>query len=755
MPNHQNSTWICTCGFENEPEFDKCLICSLERSKNRASSQTQTNISEEKNRNDRMTNEARQINNSSNQNNDKSVSWRSQSSLGGNERFPSTEQKESGNGQEAEQQPIAKELSSAEINEVINCILHGSDSDVVNAIAVLVNFHPTEAVLPLVQIAQGNRTKEKNRQSYAITALGYFGDPSVIPALIEINKSPELIPTICSTLGKLQHPSAIPYLANIVTKGLSISFNLSLREEEEKTIKIMAQANALSALANIGHPDAIAPIIIGTTNELNNTTYMDDTSGRSTNLLLFAAETAFKSIGASKNAAIAISYMVSDLIEIDSALQFPGEIRKMCMLQHRRRELGKLCERCGAEPFISCFLNTKDSIQKLMVALPLIDQGITEKDWYDCLAESTKSNRKEERILAYDGFVQAAARYKIPNLVEWSRAGLGDRDTTVQLAVAASIMFNRLEPLLLAAINYKNSTKATSRAAMIPPLIHLAAHGDARGEMAVKELSNNDTDKIVRAIATDFLQELPEMKEAIKSDEEALLGALDQIEQIMNDQEEMLHNAVEEAKAKSNNGNILSYVQQPITNDQTASNVSPWEGILPANNLKEPLLTTDSLEPLPCPICGRIIPAGLKSCPRCMPPRGASAIKTQEVIKPEIENRFQNKCPQCGDQIQEDSVFCPNCGEHLSINSVPNQIIQDKEIQSIPFSESEFDSLDKGYTDGDGLKITSQADFGNDFISNKSDKKPSNSIIAYCMHCGYKIIGDEQFCTNCGNRLEL
>ncbi|MBR4626302.1 MAG: zinc ribbon domain-containing protein [Ruminococcus sp.] len=120
-----------------------------------------------------------------------------------------------------------------------------------------------------------------------------------------------------------------------------------------------------------------------------------------------------------------------------------------------------------------------------------------------------------------------------------------------------------------------------------------------------------------------------------------------------------------------------------------------------------------------CPTCGQLNPPDYVFCIGCgtkitsdvsfdtgFSPDGTAAVDTS------AEKRFGDlKCPNCGSDLEPDSIFCDNCGIRLVTPAVP----------SVPDTAIDAAAPDAGSDPHTGLKI-SMKNSGNGGAPNQSDR---------------------------------
>jgi hypothetical protein len=182
----------------------------------------------------------------------------------------------------------------------------------------------------------------------------------------------------------------------------------------------------------------------------------------------------------------------------------------MWLLHLRVAVLTHLAEECGRDAFEACWSQAKKSIQRLMVALPLLATLPAEREWLNALADSARAKFMHERILAFERLVNLAGEKGDEVFHKWVLVGLRDRDSKVQAVVATSIIYQGVESLIpqaLTLIDPKSSSPNT-RISMIPAILYLAQVGDSRGEAALQQLLN-DPKKQVREVTTNLRATTP------------------------------------------------------------------------------------------------------------------------------------------------------------------------------------------------------------------------------------------------------
>jgi len=416
-----------------------------------------------------------------------------------------------------------KVLSASDVDNFINQLAKGPQENVMAVANRLIQSRSQAAIMPLIQIANGSRTKDYPRREAAILALGKIGGPQAAQGLMAIKKTPEYRPPICYALGQIRDRSALPYLIGLVRDGYPISFNLNLSPHDEAYLGVKAHAYALHAIGLIGDPSAIPYLVVDVNKEFLSRKYSD---AGSDNLLARSSSFGLSLIGTMYDAwknkrllARSISIMVDPNTPLSAVLDFPGETRRMWMFQQRVTILKLLTLIGGIQPILNSLPQARQVIQRLMVALTMLEFDQEFVRWANIFAEGARSNNREERILAYDGFMRQYVRGYDPAIIPWGKAGLNDRDQTVRGAIASSILLNRAEALYPQTFEFLKSPSVDVRWTLVPPLMWLAIKKDSQAISILESMMKNDKDSGIRDCIADFWQDLPHAQMLSGTDE--------------------------------------------------------------------------------------------------------------------------------------------------------------------------------------------------------------------------------------------
>lgn len=381
-------------------------------------------------------------------------------------------------------------ISAEETTKLIGWIARGTEEQMMCAVEEFQTHKPKEAIPALLEIVAGKTTDQVERRGYAIMALAAIGDPATVQHLTTLETPSALDTLTCDALGDIGDPAALPFL----------------QEKVWQTEQLAPRASGMLAQAKIGHPQAFRNLILEAKDELVNTMYVDydDNPGGSSGKLGLILLGGAMGIGqALRAAARTASFMGNPELPLQIAAEMPGLVRQMWFFRVRLMTLRALGFVCGTESLISCRSYAKNSIQHLMIALPLLQLMTPEVEWVNCLAESTRSRHAPERILAYDGYVQLATKYEEPIYIKWGRAGLYDGKNYVSTAVAASIIYNNVQTLVPEALDMARTSSTNKRISLIPPVVELARSGDPQGLQTLKDLMQ-DRKPSVRKIAQEM-----------------------------------------------------------------------------------------------------------------------------------------------------------------------------------------------------------------------------------------------------------
>jgi HEAT repeat protein/RNA polymerase subunit RPABC4/transcription elongation factor Spt4 len=544
-------------------------------------------------------------------------------------------------------------LSSAEVDGLVRQILSGDKDNLRSTMIRLRTARPKSAVPALMRIAQGAVTKDPDRMYAAIEAIGHIADPSAIQGLVEIKKPPELGIHISWALGQIGHPAGLAYLFNIINNELSIPFTLFIDTQTQNTIKLQALAHAMVAVGEIGRPEAVTPLVMSALKDSVSSFYSDDTSGDSSNLLIFVAETAMKNHAANKATAMASYLMVDPTAPLWVIINYPGEVRRMWMLQLRRKVLGVLLKKCGPESLVACLPQARAEVQRLLLALAMLDSGASEQVWWETLSSATRSAIKSHRILAYDGYISRSAVIDHPDLHKWGKLGLEDRDSTVRSACAASVLFHNVKPLIPLALNFARSSSVNERISILAPLKVQAIRGDQRAVDTLSGMRSQDPDKRVREMASIMLDDLDEIRVEYRRETSSDLPA--------------------NADPK-----VLPVIEpeqsQPTLSTTAQSSLTPspvnLESLLPSRDSALPWQESEMVETTSCDECGKTIPFDALECPYCHVRFDGEDSDTAQT-NPSVEtplvpippsDEYEFTCSNCGAVVPEEATYCPKCG---------------------------------------------------------------------------------------------
>lgn len=382
--------------------------------------------------------------------------------------------------------PAASDYRPEGMDQWLAWIASGSDEQVKQALEQFELYRPATAVPELLQTLFNKKLNEDNRLA-ALLTLGAIGHASAVPQLLAQQKNLpyNFHPALCHVLTVIDDPRAVPYLQEKAKNGLYVT-----------------RALALFGLGSIGSPDAIPGLVEDAKAELNQL-YMEDNDNPLQNsssfglMLLGAAVSAWQmDKWATRNATL----MTNPYITLDQVVDAPGEVQRMWLLHLRESVLTHLVTLHGPTPLLACRPRTKQSVQRLMIALPMLTLYDASDEYINDLIASTKSRRMAERLLAYEQFIYLTAQTGNPTFHDWALRGLQDKDKKLRSAVAAAIIFYEAASLTPHALELARAKSADIRGSMVMPVVYGAVAGDASAQAVVQELLQ-DKDQNVRDYA--------------------------------------------------------------------------------------------------------------------------------------------------------------------------------------------------------------------------------------------------------------
>lgn len=379
--------------------------------------------------------------------------------------------------------PAASDYRPEGMTQWLAWLASGNDEQVKQALAQFEQNRPATAVPNLLQTLFNKKLNEDNRLS-ALLALGAVGHASAVPQLLAQQKN---LPynfhaALCHVLTVIDDPRAIPYLQEKAKNGLYVT-----------------RALALFGLGSIGSQDAIPGLVEDAKAELNQL-YMGDNDNPLQNsssfglMLLGAAVSAWQQDKwTTRNATL----MTNPYITLEQVVDAPGEVQRMWLLHLRESVLTHLVRLHGPSPLLACRAQAKQSVQRLMIALPMLTLYDATDDYINDLITSTKSRRMAERLLAYEQFIYLTAQTGNPTFHDWALRGLQDKDKLLRGAVAAAIIFYEAASLTPHALELARAKSANVRGSMVMPVVYGAVAGDASAQAVVQALLQ-DKDRNVR-----------------------------------------------------------------------------------------------------------------------------------------------------------------------------------------------------------------------------------------------------------------
>lgn len=379
--------------------------------------------------------------------------------------------------------PAASDYRPAGMDQWLAWIASGSDEEVKQALEQFEQYRPATAVPDLLQTLFNKKLNEDNRLA-ALLALGAVGHASAVPQLLAQQKNLpyNFHPALCHVMTVIDDPRAVPYLQEKAKNGLYVT-----------------RALALFGLGSIGSPDAIPGLVEDAKAELNRL-YMEDDDNPLQNsssfglMLLGAAVSAWQQDKwATRNATL----MTNPYITLEQVVDAPGEVQRMWLLHLRESVLTHLVRLHGPSPLLACRSHAKQSVQRLMIALPMLTLNDATDEYINDLIASTKSRSMAERLLAYEQFIYLTAQTGSRHFHEWALRGLQDKDKKLRSAVAAAIIFYEAASLTPHALELARAKSADVRGSMVMPVVYGAVAGDASAHAVVQELLQ-DKDRNVR-----------------------------------------------------------------------------------------------------------------------------------------------------------------------------------------------------------------------------------------------------------------
>ncbi len=449
-------------------------------------------------------------------------------------------------------------LSDAEIRQLLLHIARGSEDEMEIAFETIVRRKPAEAVPGLLAIAKGKRVKDDERKVIAILALSEIGGPDAVRGLMNLKWTDEIEDVaICYALGTIGDPGAINFLAKQTVNGF-----------------FSAKAYAMVALALIGHPAAIQPLVLESKREFANAAYFDTAENLlqgSSSFWISMAGAVLEAHQLSTWSARNASLMTDPDIPLDVVMKSPGNVRRMWSFHLRLAVLTGLLLENGPDALTACQPKAKATIQQLMIALPMLTLFPPEERWIAALEKSTRARQPSERLLAYEGYIRLSKTSTETRILQGVERGLKDKDKNNRTAVAASIIYQRAEKFYPHAFAFARHRAANIRGSMIWPIIWLAASG------------HNEARQIMQQYRTDKHHLIRET--AIKLWQEA----------------EKLNLPIHPASAKR----LCSSCQREVRADAKF-----------CNHCGQPLQTGQRFQ-ASCPRCNLPVRTGAKFCPQC------------------------------------------------------------------------------------------------------------------------------------------
>lgn len=399
-------------------------------------------------------------------------------------------------------------FTQEEMHQLATLLLKGNDDQVAWAARSMIANDLRGFIPWLFSVADGRVTKEIDRRNTAVSVLGMFGGPDVVNGLLNLKKPIELYPRVCLALGLCGDERALGFLLKTAKDGLPFSFSWSGSYAESGYFGVLARAYTLISIGMINQPGTIQPLVLDSFMELVQTDYgnTQDHPVMGTGWLALGLEIAVTANQASKNRKVRAAgayVMVDPQCSLFDMIEMPPDVMRVWMLQLRLMILRLMLGDHGTQPMIACWPHLKQTIQKLMFAIPMLFYEEPNKTLYDCVYEGLRSKNKLERILAADGAVKTSRHTNDPTLMQFVAYGLKDPDKTVVGATAASVLVNDLECYIPAALELTRSPVPDVRLALLYPMFQRAQAGDPQFAQILMMMCQ-DPDRTVNTTAREL-----------------------------------------------------------------------------------------------------------------------------------------------------------------------------------------------------------------------------------------------------------
>ncbi len=159
-----------------------------------------------------------------------------------------------------------------------------------------------------------------------------------------------------------------------------------------------------------------------------------------------------------------------------------------------------------------------------------------------------------------------------------------------------------------------------------------------------------------------------------------------------------------------------------------------------------------------CPECGEKLDEDSVFCAGCGKKvsdlmNSENSISEEESISEdnsEEEVEYVFFCPECGEEIEEDSVFCANCGAKLDFD------VQDEFVEDDHEESEDEEVVDEDETIEEDIKqeeIDDSEEEEPDDSNEKLEEEQTEEEKYFCPECGEELEKDSVFCVSCGAKL--
>jgi hypothetical protein len=535
--------WICNCGYQNDKIFDQCLLCNEKRpmdvqfvspsKPSFANWSVQPSPSEPTSLTSPLDTEDQQSQSgspfpgfSSKQDSpakDEKRKWfdiLTSEKEGPDPRWNFTKENplKIFEDLEKEYQPMLPE----EMTQLITTFSSGTE-DQVNVLKSYYRHHYSSQDLQTFNRFILNSINLKIKEPFRLCAAIYClalsqkisiledkPDLSGLTTLINIRKPPELVNTVVYGLGIIGHPSALPYLFDILKNGVRINLfaGTDMTTEEFSVYSLICRKTALISLALIDNEEVIKSLIMSV--EMDGTDFEDLESNASLGMIGLIKMGVETSQWQKKRICSSTLLVDPMALSFSLAVAMKGDVARFWFFHQIINILKVLSSKFGTQMFIDCLGSTKTTLQRLMVALALL--GFPEIPYEKILFEGKLSVDHNERLLSYYGIAKLAVETKQEIYIKGVEDGLKDFDRIPRLAIAACVLLNNIEPLIPQVLKMIESQKIEDRIALVSPLSTLAIQKNQMAEQKLKEMVQKEQDKILRDNIMEFLIDLPSLQ---------------------------------------------------------------------------------------------------------------------------------------------------------------------------------------------------------------------------------------------------